>query len=87
MALNISINGELRSVPDSANPVNLNRVLTSLAVRKDLVAIALNDTIVPRAQWSQTLVSEGDRVEIVHFVGGGCSPLPKQKSVRVIGIE
>jgi sulfur carrier protein len=87
MTLNISINGELRSVPDSANPVNLNHVLTSLAVRKDLVAIALNDTIVPRAQWSQTLVSEGDRVEIVHFVGGGCSPLPKQKSVRAIGIE
>ena len=73
MALNLSINGELRAVPDTANPALLETVLAALAVRKELVAIAVNDTIVPRGEWKQTLVSAGDKIEIVHFVGGGCS--------------
>jgi thiamine biosynthesis protein ThiS len=47
----------------------LGAVLTTLGVRKELVAIALNDTIVPRDKWDQTFVSEEDKLEIVHFVG------------------
>ncbi len=58
-------------MPGTVDPPPLGAVLTALAVRKELVAIALNDTIVPRAQWDETLVSEGDKLEIVHFVGGG----------------
>jgi sulfur carrier protein len=71
MALKLLINGELRAVLDDTNPTALDRVLTALSVRKELIAVALNDMIVPRTLWEQTLVSEGDRVEIVHFVGGG----------------
>ena len=71
MSLTLSINGEFRSLMDDANPTALDRVLTALAVRKELIAVALNDMIVPRSLWSKTLVAEGDRVEIVHFVGGG----------------
>ena len=73
MPLQLRINGELRSILDDANPTALDRVLTALSVRKELIAVALNDMIVPRTLWEQTLVSEGDRVEIVHFVGGGAS--------------
>ena len=69
--MKLFINGELREVLDDANPTALDRVLTALSVREELVAIALNDMIVPRALWQQTVVLDGDRVEIVHFVGGG----------------
>jgi sulfur carrier protein len=74
MSLKLKVNGELRSVPAATNPAGLESILAALPVRKELIAVALNDTIVPRAAWRQTLVSEGDRLEIVHFVGGG-SPL------------
>jgi sulfur carrier protein len=70
--LNLRVNGQWRTLPVTAESPPLGVVLTVLAVRKELVAIALNDMIVPRAQWDQTLVSEGDRLEVVHFVGGGC---------------
>ena len=70
--MDLKINGEMRSVPGAMNPVALSEILSALSVRKDLVAVALNDFIVPRAQWDHTLVCARDRVEIVHFVGGGC---------------
>jgi sulfur carrier protein len=72
LTLNLKVNGQLRRLPLLTNDQSLRSILSALAVRKELVAIALNDTIVPRAQWGHTLVSEGDRLEIVHFVGGGC---------------
>ena len=71
MSLKLLINGEFRSLLDDAIPTVLDSVLTALAVRKELIAVALNETIVPRSLWSQTHVTEGDRIEIVHFVGGG----------------
>jgi len=74
MPLELKINGEVRLVPGTENPAALSAVLNVLAVRKELVAVALNDLIVPRAQWAYTLVCAQDRVEIVHFVGGGTPP-------------
>jgi len=73
LMLNLMVNGQLRRLPLLTNDQSLGSILSALAVRKELVAIALNDTIVPRAEWDHTLVSEGDGLEIVHFVGGGCS--------------
>ncbi len=40
-------------------------------MKQDRVAVELNRTIVPREKWGETNLSEGDRLEIVHFVGGG----------------
>ena len=40
-------------------------------MKQDRVAVELNRNIVPREQWAETQLSEGDRLEIVHFVGGG----------------
>ena len=71
MTLSFIVNGQTRYLPVATDSSSLGTILTILAVRKELVAIALNDTVVPRAQWDQTLVSKGDRLEIVHFVGGG----------------
>jgi hypothetical protein len=38
------------------------------------VAVELNRNIVARANWPHTGLSDGDRLEIVQFVGGGCAP-------------
>ncbi len=43
----------------------------SLGMKPDRVAIELNREIVPRDRWPQTPLRDGDRLEIVHFVGGG----------------
>jgi sulfur carrier protein len=40
-------------------------------MKQDRVAVELNRDIVPRDKWPQTNLSDGDRLEIVHFVGGG----------------
>ena len=73
MPLNLKVNGEITSVLDLSDPAGLDNVLLALSIRKDLVAVALNDTIISRSEWAKTLVSADDRMEIVHFVGGGNS--------------
>ena len=40
-------------------------------MKQDRVAVELNRDIVPRDKWNTTELNEGDRLEIVHFVGGG----------------
>ncbi len=35
------------------------------------VAVALNGEVVPRGEWAETLVSAGDKIEVVHAIGGG----------------
>jgi sulfur carrier protein len=43
-----------------------------MGMKPDRVAVELNRNIVPREHWSETPLSDGDKLEIVHFVGGGC---------------
>lgn len=40
-------------------------------MKADRVAVELNRDIVPRDRWPETRLNEGDRLEVVHFVGGG----------------
>ena len=49
----------------------LSSLLEHLAMKPDRVAIELNRELVPRDRWDTTRLSEGDKLEIVHFVGGG----------------
>ncbi|MFJ8105391.1 sulfur carrier protein ThiS [Streptomyces sp. NPDC096132] len=66
--MNISVNGERRAVaPGTA----LDSVVRSLTPAPTGVAAALNETVVPRAEWSATALSEGDRVEVLTAVQGG----------------
>jgi sulfur carrier protein len=41
--------------------------------------VELNRDIVPRDRWAATLLKEGDRLEVVHFVGGGAALNPRQE--------
>lgn len=66
--MNISVNGEPRSVsPGTA----LDTVVRTLTAAPSGVAAALNETVVPRAQWPSTTLNEGDRVEVLTAVQGG----------------
>jgi thiamine biosynthesis protein ThiS len=67
VAMNLTINGE--SQVFSAQ--TLGALVEQLGMKPDRVAIELNREIVPRDQWPQTPLHDGDRLEIVHFVGGG----------------
>ncbi len=65
--MNLTVNGETREV--SAD--TLSALVEQLGLKSDRVAIELNREIVARDQWPQTRLNDGDRLEIVHFVGGG----------------
>jgi thiamine biosynthesis protein ThiS len=66
--MKVQINGESRDFQDS---LPLSALIEQLGMKADRVAVELNRNIVPRTQWGDTKVSEGDRLEIVQFVGGG----------------
>jgi thiamine biosynthesis protein ThiS len=66
--MRLELNGERR---DFQNVSTLSALLDSLGMKSDRVAVELNREIVPRDRWSVTQLSEGDQLEIVHFVGGG----------------
>lgn len=68
--MNLLINGEGR---DFSPPLSLSSLVQRLGMKPDRVAVELNRNIVPRDRWAETVLSEGDRLEIVHFVGGGCA--------------
>jgi thiamine biosynthesis protein ThiS len=50
---------------------NVAALIDNLAAKGDRVAVELNGDIVPRANWPESPLKDGDRLEIVHFVGGG----------------
>ncbi|MBS1788342.1 MAG: sulfur carrier protein ThiS [Acidobacteria bacterium] len=66
--MEITINGESRPIPAGASVTDLVSLLDLSAVR---LAVELNLSILPRAAWPETKLQAGDKLEIVHFVGGG----------------
>ena len=70
--MNLIINGESREFPEPALTLSA-LILERLGMKADRVAVELNRRIASRGEWESTLVKDGDRLEIVHFVGGGKS--------------
>ena len=66
--MRLVINGKEQVFADS---LSLTQLVEQLGMKGDRVAVELNREIVPRAQWPETKLNDGDRLEIVHFVGGG----------------
>lgn len=66
--IQVSINGEARSIPEGTS---LDALVHLLGLAQDRVAIEHNREVVQRDRWSEVRLGEGDRVEIVQFVGGG----------------
>ena len=68
VAMNVYVNGELRDISGSASLAELVARLELPAAR---IAIELNREVVRRSEWDRTMLKDEDRIEIVHFVGGG----------------
>ncbi len=66
--MKLQINGEEKAFDEQ---LTLARLVESLGMKPDRVAVELNRDIVPRSRWAETLLNEGDKLEIVQFVGGG----------------
>jgi len=66
--INVTINGEPRQVP---GPATLLQVLEHLGLDPRMVVVELNRDIVRRPRLGETVVANGDTIELVHFVGGG----------------
>lgn len=66
--MRVFINGETKQI--SGTP-SLAELINQLELPVARIAIELNREVVRRSEWSSTILREDDRIEIVHFVGGG----------------
>jgi sulfur carrier protein len=73
MSLALVINGQSRTFEGLTSPAPLAVVVEQMELKADRVAVEHNGEIAPRARWGEVSVASGDRLEVVHFVGGGSS--------------
>ena len=71
MALTLVVNGNKQEFEALDAGSVLNVLLETLSLKTDRVALELNGIIVPRLLWPETHLVDGDKIELVHFVGGG----------------
>lgn len=64
----IYLNGEKREIEQ---PVTVDRLLDLFSLPKQRVAIELNRLVIRKEDWEKVAVNSDDRIEVVHFVGGG----------------
>ena len=66
--MRVLVNGEAMEVPEG---VSVDGLLDHLKVKREYTAVALNREIMPKAQYADTHLKDGDKVEIVRPMGGG----------------
>lgn len=66
--MTVIINGNPKECPDG---ISLAQCIEQLGLKQDRVAVELNRQIAARNRWNETMLHDGDHMEIVHFVGGG----------------
>jgi thiamine biosynthesis protein ThiS len=66
--MNITLNGRSREL---GAPTTIEQLLDTLGLDPAQVAVEHNQQILPRARFAQTTLTDGDQLEIIHFVGGG----------------
>jgi len=67
-SIQVRLNGKDREVADG---LSVTELLRSLDLEPERIVVELNRAILERASYAETPVSEGDQIELVHFVGGG----------------
>jgi sulfur carrier protein len=67
-SLILNINGKERETKSSQN---LEELVEELEINAPHFAIALNYQVIPKSQYNSTAIKDGDKIEIVHAVGGG----------------
>jgi sulfur carrier protein len=66
--MKVFVNGEEKDLSDATS---LSELITEIDLPVARIAIELNREVVRRSDWGSTMLNDGDRIEIVHFVGGG----------------
>ncbi len=66
--MNIQLNGEQTELTEGRSVFDL---IDALGLKPERLAVEVNGRIIRRADWTSTTLAEGDKVEVVHFVGGG----------------
>jgi thiamine biosynthesis protein ThiS len=66
--LRVYVNGEAKEL---SGPISLAELITQLDLPAARIAVELNRAVVRRNDWSTTMLQDDDRIEVVHFVGGG----------------
>jgi sulfur carrier protein len=66
--IGVKINGEIKQIPPD---INLAELLKHLELPAERLAVELNSEVVRRINWENIKVKDADKIEIVHFVGGG----------------
>ncbi len=69
--MRIQVNGEFREVDEQTS---LQDLIAILSLKSERLAIELNGEVARRSEWNVTALKAGDKVEIVHFVGGSDTP-------------
>jgi thiamine biosynthesis protein ThiS len=76
--MTLHINGEPH---DFADGLTLSALVEHLGMKPDRVAVELNLEIVARTDWTDTILKDGDKLEVVHFVGGGTPERPTRSTL------
>ncbi len=66
--MNIVVNGEKKTIE---NELNLRELLENLDLPDERIAVELNKQVVRKKDWDATNINDADKIEIIHFVGGG----------------
>jgi len=66
--MEITVNGERREVPDGTS---VQALLKGLSLTGRRIAVEVNEDIIPRSRHAEHRLGDGDRVEIIHAIGGG----------------
>ncbi|CAN1597765.1 ThiS Sulfur transfer protein involved in thiamine biosynthesis [Candidatus Pelagibacterales bacterium] len=66
--IQIILNGKPHNIKEKTNIISL---LEALSLSEKKVAIEINEEVLPRDNYAKKILSDKDRVEIVHFIGGG----------------
>ncbi len=66
--MNIVVNGEEKEITEE---LNLEELLNRLELPKERIAIEVNKDVVRKKDWADIKINDADKIEIIHFVGGG----------------
>ena len=65
--INIILNGE----KETTEPLTIYELILEKKLKPDIVAVEYNTDILKREEWKKTMLKDNDKIEIIHFVGGG----------------
>jgi len=66
--MTITLNGEKKEVQ---REINVSELLDIFSLPSERIAIELNKSVVRKKDWENIKINEADKIEIIHFVGGG----------------